>query len=175
MSRPGDVDPAEPIRTTAAARSYELATTRISRRTSRPTLATAAAIVGLLAIATAIGLLDRGGIPATGRARSEPGHASPRPVAVRCHDLDAGSCHRVAAAALDVMGPDAAVESIDVWHSLLCGDDLDCPPGRLAGLHPLGSAVVGLGDDERPGWINVGERLATPAAGEPALVVWLIR
>ncbi len=73
------------------------------------------------------------------------------------------------------MGPDAPVESIDVWQSLLCGDDLDCPPGRLAGLRPLGSAVVGLGDDERPGWINVGERLAAQAAGEPAVVAWPIR
>jgi hypothetical protein len=175
VSRPGDADAAEPVRTTAAARSYELATTRISRRTSRPALVGAAAIVGLLAVATAIGVLDRGGIPATGRAPGERGNPSSRPVVIRCHDLDAGSCHRVAAAALDVMGPDAAVESIDVWQSLLCGDDLDCPPGRLAGLHPLGSAIVGLGDHERPGWINVGERLATPAAGEPALVAWLIR
>ncbi len=175
MSRPGDTDPAEPVGTTAAAGSYELAATRISRRTSRPALAAAAAIVGLLAVATAIGVLDRGGIPAAGRAPGEPADPSSRPVTVRCHDLDAGSCHRVAAAALDVMGPDAPVESIDAWRSLLCGDDLDCPAGRLAGLRPLGSAVVSLGDDERDGWINVGERLAAPSAGEAAVVAWLIR
>ncbi len=196
MNRSGDAGPAEPVAdpvepvadptepAAATAPSYELAPARISPRTSRPALAAAAAIVGLLAIAATVGVLDRGGAPGVGllgrgdapnlRRANEP---PARPVTVRCHDLAAGPCNRVAAAALDVIGPDAAVESIDVWQSLLCGDDMDCPAGRLAGLRPLGSAVVGFGDAESAGWVNVGERPAAGAGGggEPALVAWLIR
>jgi hypothetical protein len=168
--------------------SYELAATRISRRTSRPALAAAAAIVGVLVIAAAIGLMDRGGVAPDSRALGEP-RSSARSVTVRCHELAAAACDRIVAAALDLIGPDATVESIDAWESLLCGDDLDCPPGRLAELRPLGSAVVEFGDEEPAGLVNVGERLAArgSAAGtggaagaaggarEPALVAWLLR
>jgi len=171
MSRRGEDD----IAGTATATGYELETAVISRRTSLPAIAAAAAIVVMLAIAIGVGLAERDGVATHPRTLGVP---SARPATVRCHDLAAGPCERVAAAALDVIGPDATVESIDVWHSLLCGDDLDCPPGRLAGLRPLGSAVVGFGDAEPAGWINVGERPAGRGAGgggEPALVAWLIR
>jgi len=170
-------DPAEPVTASAAASGYELEAVRISSRSSRPTIAAAAAIAGLLAIAIAVALFERGGGHATDAGtvgRPSAGRPSAQPAAVHCHDLAAGPCGRVAAAAVDVMGPGAPVQSIDVWRSLLCGDDLDCPPGRLAGLRPLGSAVVVLGDAEPAGWVNVGERLAVRGA-EPALVAWLIR
>jgi hypothetical protein len=163
--------------------SYELAAARISRRTSRPALAAAAAIVGALTIAAAIGLMDRGGVAPDSRAIGEP-RSSARSVTVRCHGLAAAACDRIVAAALDLLGPDATVESIDAWESLLCGDDLDCPRGRLAELRPLGSAVVEFGDEEPAGLVNVGERLTGGGAGgaggaggggETALVAWLIR
>ncbi len=169
MIRSDDADPAEP----GPATIYELEPARISQRSSRPILLAAATIAGLLAMAIGAGRVDRGaGAPASARP---VGGASTAPATVRCHDLAAGPCRRVAAAALDAIGPDASVESIDVWHSLLCGDDLDCPPSRLAGLRPLGSAIVGLGDAEQAGWVNVGERLPAGGAGSPALVAWLIR
>jgi hypothetical protein len=166
--RSDDADPAEPEPATI----YELEPAKISRRSSRPILLAAATIAGLLAMAIGAGHVDRGaGAPASARP---VGDASTEPATVRCHDLAAGPCRRVAAAALDVIGPDASIESIDVWRSLLCGDDLDCPPSRLAGLRPLGSAVVGLGDAEQAGRVNVGERLPAGGAGSPALVAWLI-
>ena len=164
---------------------YELEPARISRRSSRASLAAAATIVGLLSIAVAIGVLggDGGGsaparqaaVPSHGPA-SSPAGASLRPGSVRCHDLATQPCQRVAAAALEAIGPvDAPVESIDVWSSLLCGDDLDCPPGRLAGLRPLGSAVVTLGDDGPTGWVNVGERAPGVSLDGTRLVVWVVR
>jgi hypothetical protein len=164
---------------------YELEPARISRRSNRASLAAAATIVGLLSIAVAIGMLEDGGggsararqaAQASGGPASSPADASLRPGSVRCHDLATGRCERVAAAALKAIGPvDAPVESIDVWSSLLCGDDLDCPPGRLAGLRPLGSAVLTLGGTAPAGWVNVGERLPANRLGETDLVAWVIR
>jgi hypothetical protein len=174
----GDVEPGRPM-------DYELAPARISRRSSRAILAAAATIVGLLAIAVAIGVLEGGGgssaparqaaVPSHGPA-SSPAGASLRPGSVRCHDLPTDPCQRVAAAALEAIGPvDAPVESIDVWGSLLCGDDLDCPPGRLARLRPLGSAVLTLGGTAPAGWVNVGERLPAGRLGQTDVVAWVIR
>jgi hypothetical protein len=165
--------------------AYELEPARISRRSSRASLAVAATVVGLLGIAVAIGVLEGGGggsaptrqtaVPSHGPASSRAG-ASLQPGSVRCHDLAVGPCQRVAAAALDAIGPvDVPVESIDVWSSLLCGDDLDCPPGRLAGLRPLGSAVLTLGGTAPAGWVNVGERLPASRLGPTDVVAWVIR
>jgi hypothetical protein len=178
VNRAGAMDPAEP----APATVYQLETARISGRSSRPVLLVAATIVGLLAIAIVAGEPENRGVPANGRPLGGAGPAAPSSerastgtAVVRCHDLAAGPCRRVAAAAMDAIGPDAAVESIDVWRSLLCGNDLDCPPSRLARLRPLGSAVVGLGAAEKAARVNVGERLPDSGAGPPAFVAWLIR
>jgi hypothetical protein len=164
---------------------YELEVARITRRSALPSLLAAALIVGLLAIAVAIGVLERGGPPsARGRAIVEASRAPARPSApvelrpeiVRCHHVAAGTCRRIAAAALEAIGSvERPVEWIDVWSSLLCGDDLDCPPGRLAGLRPLGSAVVTLGGDGPTGWVNVGERPPGVSLDETRLVAWVIR
>jgi hypothetical protein len=164
---------------------YELEIARITRRSALPSLLAAAFVVGLLAIAVGVGVLERGGpASAPGRAIAEtsqapaqsPASASLRPEIVRCHRLLAGPCRRIAAAALEAMGPVAEpVEQIDVWSSLLCGDDLDCPPGRLAGLRPLGSAVVTLGDDGPTGWVNVGERPPGVSLDGTRLVAWVVR
>jgi hypothetical protein len=164
---------------------YELEPARISRRSSRASLAAAATIVGLLAMAVAIGMVEGGGggtaparqaaAPSNGPA-SSPAGASLRPGSVHCHDLAVGTCQRVAAAALEAIGPvDAPVETIDVWSSLLCGDDLDCPPGRLAGLRPLGSAILTLGGTGPAGWVNVGLRLPAGRLGQTDVVAWVIR
>jgi len=174
----GDIEPGRTL-------DYELEPARISRRSSRASLAAAATIVGLLAIAVVIGVLEGGGrgsvparqaaVPSHGPASSAAG-ASIRPGSVRCHDLAVGPCQRVAAAALEAIGPvDAPVESIDVWSSLLCGDDLDCPPGRLAGMRPLGSAILTLGGTGPAGWVNVGERLPAGRPGQSDVVAWVIR
>jgi len=174
----GDIEPGRTL-------DYELEPARISRRSSRASLAAAATIAGLLAIAVAIGVLGGGGdgsapagqaaVPSHGPA-SSPAGAAVRPASVRCHDLAVGPCQRVAAAALEAIGPvNAPVESIDVWSSLLCGDDLDCPPGRLAGLRPLGSAILTLGGTGPAGWVNVGERRQAGRLGQSDVVAWVIR
>jgi hypothetical protein len=164
---------------------YELEPARISRQSSRASLAAAATVLGLLAIAVAMGVLEGGGggsaparqaVVQSHGPESSPAAASLRPGSVRCHDLAVGPCQRVAAAALEAIGPvDAPVESIDVWSSLLCGDDLDCPPGRLAGLRPLGSAILTLGGTAPAGWVNVGERLPAGRLGQTDVLAWVIR
>jgi hypothetical protein len=164
---------------------YELEVARITRRSALPSLLAAAFLVGLLAIAVGIGILERGE-PASARGHAiaetsqapvqSPASASLRPEIVRCHHLAAGPCRRIAAAALEAIGPvEAPVERIDVWSSLLCGDDLDCPPGRLAGLRPLGSAIVTLGEGGPTGWINVGERPPGVSLDGTRLVAWVVR
>jgi hypothetical protein len=170
---------------------YELETARVSRRSALPSLLAAAIVVGLLAVVIAMGMLEPPGDRPTGAGARSAGEPSPtplgmtaqssapaelRPEIVRCHHLAAGPCRRIAAAALEAIGPvERPVEWIDVWSSLLCADDLDCPRGRLAGLRPLGSAVVTLEDGGPTGWVNVGERLPGSLVGGPGLVAWVIR
>jgi hypothetical protein len=170
---------------------YELETARISRRSALPSLLAAAITVGLLAVAIAVGMLEPRGDGSTGAGAGARGEPSPtpsgapaqssapaelRPEIVRCHHLAAGPCRRIATVALEAIGPVAdPVEWIDVWSSLLCADDLDCPRGRLAGLRPLGSAVVTLGGGGPTGWVNVGERLPGALVDGPGLVAWVIR
>ena len=167
--------------------------TPLSRRRSRRILAaTAAIVVGLAVVIEAFAVADR---PPSGTATAiaEPTTTpatttsptvlplTPTPVIaptgpaprVVCHAVAAGPCTAIATAALGAaVDPSLAWPSeIDVWSSLLCGSVFDCPPDRLSGRRPAGSAVVVAGTIGL--WVNVLE----PAAGNgPAPSdAWVIR
>jgi len=99
--------------------------------------------------------------------------ATPRtlPRQVDCRQLDPTTCRGLAQAALDVLPVDAPpVTKMTVYRSLLCRDDMDCPPARLASSGaPSGSVVIGFADDGPDAWVDV---VTQPPAG---LEAWIIR
>jgi len=184
---------------------YELEPTPVSRRSGRSVLVGAAVAVVALAVAVIVGGWQATPIgpssavapssaivasPSSPGARAAAAGArtggtirSPAVVplsALRCHDVASAACRQVASAAVDALGPTPIpILAVDVWRSLLCGSDLDCPPALLATLRPAGSAVVRLGGGEPAAWINVGERLASGGSDAAnlrgPLVAWLVR
>jgi hypothetical protein len=85
--------------------------------------------------------------------------------AIACNGVAPVRCDRLvrAAVALISRGADTAA-MVDAWGAIVCGDATDCPPDRLAGSQPLGSAVVTLGSGGLV-WVNVIEE--PPPAGRP--------
>ena len=90
-----------------------------------------------------------------------------------CHDVASERCAAVARAALAVSDDPALAwpSQVDVWASLLCGSDFDCPSARMTGHQATGSAVVTAGTLGL--WVNV---IGPAAASDPApLEAWVIR
>ena len=85
-------------------------------------------------------------------------------------------CDAVATASLAILPADAPrVVGIDAWASILCGDNLDCPPQRLATTEPLGSAIVSFVDGPQA-WVNVVEPAQADGDGStPGLIAWIVR
>jgi hypothetical protein len=92
---------------------------------------------------------------------------------VVCPDVAGERCAAVARAALTASDDPALPwpSQVDVWASLLCGSDFDCPSDRMTGHQAAGSAVVTAGTVGL--WVNV----IGPAAGsDPTpLEAWVIR
>jgi hypothetical protein len=170
---------------------FRIEPTALSRRRSRHILATTAVVAGALVvvigaitladarpdagvastvatpIASAVTAADDPSPAATARARTGP---APRVV---CHEVANARCTAIARAALAASDDPALPwpSQVDVWASLLCGSDFDCPSDRLTGHQAAGSAVVTAGTVVR--WVNVVE----PTAGSDpaALEAWVIR
>jgi hypothetical protein len=132
--------------------AYEVAPTPVPGRSGRTVVA-----IGLVASMMGAGLLA-GLFTLAGPAPVQPSTAVPSTGVpdVTCHDLAGSRCEDVAEAALGaVVGPMfGSVRSVGVWATLLCGDTLDCPNGRLADATVAGSAVIDLVDDGTV-WVNV--------------------
>jgi hypothetical protein len=98
------------------------------------------------------------------------------PRRVGCHGVDEPACRDIAQAGASVLPADgAAIAAVDVWDSLLCGDELDCPRSRLDGADPLGSVIVAFAGGGPSAWINVvGRSTGTDAAG-PRSLAWIVR
>jgi hypothetical protein len=102
---------------------------------------------------------------------------------VQCHNVAPPECLRVARSAAGLftagsVGADAAaIAGVEVWGSLICGDNLECPSGRLLRLDPLGSAAVALSGNAGLVWVNVGERAASPgeASARRPLEAWIVQ
>ena len=171
---------------------FRVEPTQLSRRRSRRILATTVVVVlGLVVVIGAVTLDGRNPgsavastIPATAPAAIVTATATPMPSAtesartgpaprVVCHDVAGERCAAVARAAL-AASVDPALpypSQVDVWASLLCGSDFDCPSDRMTGHRAAGSAVVTAGTVGL--WVNV----IGPAAGsDPApFEAWVIR
>ena len=168
---------------------FRVEPTPLSRRRSRRILATTAAVAVALVVVIGAGTLDsaRPGtavaspIPPTAPAvaatapppsATQLARTGPAPRVV-CHEVAGERCAAVARAALTASIDPALPwpSQVDVWASLLCGSDFDCPPARLTGHQPAGSAVVTAGTVVL--WVNVME----PVAGSDpaALEAWVIR
>jgi hypothetical protein len=176
---------------------YELAPSPVARRSSRSAVvavALAGLVLGGAVVAAVVGDVTGPGpigvsvargpaVPPTSAVATAP-EATPGPVTavlplwVTCHDLAAQRCQRLAQAV--VSGIDdptlSAPSSVEVWGSIACGSDFDCPPFRLDGRHPAGSVVVAFSGAVTL-WVNVTELDRVGAGGPIArpLEVWVIR
>lgn len=81
------------------------------------------------------------------------------PPAIRCHDIADRPCRALARAALAAAEDPTfvAIDSIDVWPTISCSSDFDCPRYRLEGTRPAGSAIV-VTAGARQLWVNVTDR-----------------
>ena len=102
-----------------------------------------------------------------------PAAASGPPPELTCHDVPEVRCAAIARAVLVAVADPALPRptTVDVWASLLCGSDSDCPPGRLLDRRPAGSAVVLAGSTWL--WVDVSD--AAGASGPGTLSAWVIR
>ncbi|HET7169656.1 MAG TPA: hypothetical protein VFI69_10685 [Candidatus Limnocylindrales bacterium] len=127
----------------------------------------AALLVTVVSAALLVALIGSVG-PSGARLRAVT--ASTAPPEVLCHELAGSRCDQVAAAALGAVGGSmfGPIRSVDVWGSLLCGDTIDCPNGRLAFARVAGSAVIGLADGGTV-WVNVTE------LGRGSFDAWVVR
>jgi hypothetical protein len=177
--------------------------TMVRRRSRLPALLVVLAVIGVIAAAiatTGVGSDGRGratagpveaaatsgaAIVADGSeqdglpAPSVPGVQAglPGPEAIDCHELSPTTCASIAISAVAILPADAQpVTAIGVWDTILCGDDFDCPPTRLAGNRPLGSAIVTIGSGTSA-WINVLDSVPGPGrvSHSNRTVAWVLR
>ena len=168
---------------------FRVEPTQLSRRRSRRILATTVVVVlGLVVVIGAVTLdAEKPGsavVPTIVPAAIVSVTATPMPSAtalartgpaprVVCHDVAGERCAAVARAAL-AASVDPALpypSQVDVWASLLCGSDFDCPSDRMTGHQAAGSAVVTAGTVGL--WVNV---IGPAAGGDPApFEAWVIR
>lgn len=147
-----------------------------------PALAFAAALIVVVAaaVSTQAPSPPPSATPAPAAAASRPlgGLLTPPavphrllPSRVQCRQLDAPTCHGLAQAALAVLPIDAPpVTNVTVYRSLLCRNDFDCPPGRLASSRaPSGSVILGFADGGPDAWVDV------VTAASAGLEAWIIR
>jgi hypothetical protein len=80
----------------------------------------------------------------------------PLPTLIDCHQIGRTQCNRVVRAALRVL-PDElpVVGHTEVWGSLVCNDNFDCPADYLKDAEPVGSVFVGFGDGSPGVTVNV--------------------
>jgi hypothetical protein len=76
------------------------------------------------------------------------------PASIACRDMAPWRCREVVLAGVVLLsGPEEPLRA-EVYPSLVCGDDLDCPRSFLASGSPAGSVVLTLADGASA-WVNV--------------------
>jgi hypothetical protein len=73
---------------------------------------------------------------------------------VTCGRIDPATCRQVVRASLEAVGTDVRAIRADVYPSLVCGDDTDCPRSLLATSSPVGSVTITY-QDGASAWINI--------------------
>ena len=141
-------------------------------RTPAGTGASGAAVASATMVPSAISVASA--TPALAPSDSlTPAVASGPPPRLTCHDVPEVRCAAIARAVLIAVADPALprLTTVDIWASLLCGSDFDCPPGRLLDRRPAGSAAVRAGSTWL--WVNVSD--AVGASGPGTLTAWVIR
>ena len=117
------------------------------------------------------------GGPAPGDAGQAPSGAARVPASIACHGLTRAACLDTVDAAIAILPPGLpAIRTAAAWDSLLCGDTLDCPLGRLSRADPVGSVVVTFAGGGPSAMINVVRPEATSGMRLPVpLEAWLAR
>jgi hypothetical protein len=92
---------------------------------------------------------------APGAASSTPGTvAAGLPRSIVCGDIVPWRCRQLVLAGLVLLPPEEAARQAEVYPTLICGDDLDCPRSFLDAGAPAGSVVLTLAEG-RTAWVNV--------------------
>ncbi len=184
MTRP-DAPPGQPL-------SYAVDPARVSGGRSRSVLAIAA--IAILAIGSVVGGLALLAGPAEPRVAIDVAASAIVPIgtigpvvttepaappAITCHTVAQVRCRALARAALEVAAEPAlaAIDSVDVWPTLSCSSDFDCPRDRLQGSRPAGSAILVTAAARRV-WVNVTDRDLDGGAfdrAEHRLDAWVFR
>jgi hypothetical protein len=142
--------------------SFELIPGPVGRGRRSLMRVVAVVAIGLLIVLAA--MLTRhpsgSGIARIAQSPAPTAASRPIPAAIACHGIDLAACRLAVQAAVATLDRDLpAVESADVWASLMCGDTFDCPPTRLDGrTAPAGSVIVHLVGGGPAARINVVAR-----------------
>ena len=76
------------------------------------------------------------------------------PTSIGCRDIASWRCRQLVLAGIVLLPADVSPVRAEVYPSLMCGDDLDCPRSFLRGGSPAGSVVLSFGDGGSA-WVNV--------------------
>jgi hypothetical protein len=137
--------------------------------------------------ASSIAAGSQAAVAATPKVARIPAAAPPieLPPITSCQGGDARWCRQVLRAAMAAYfqvaaanDADAIVSSASVWHSIACGDSLDCPRYRLVNSTPVGSVVLEFAGGGPRAWINVvGPAATRELDGGPGngLIAWIAR
>ena len=91
------------------------------------------------------------------RAENVPPAAAPDaslPASIACRDIASWRCRQLVLAGVVLLPDRERPVRADVYPSLVCGDDLDCPRTFLTGSSPAGSVVLTFADGGTA-WVNV--------------------
>jgi hypothetical protein len=175
---------------------YQVDPTPLTHRRSRRILAvTATVAIGIAVLVGGLAIAGRGpsgivpaapiaaassaevfasAVPvATPSDTSTPTIAPGPPPRLACHGVPGARCADILRAVLIAVADPTIPHptTVDIWASLLCGSTFDCPPGRMEGQRPAGSAVVVACSIWL--WVNVTDTLG--ASGPNTLSAWVIR
>ena len=76
------------------------------------------------------------------------------PASIACRDIASWRCRQLVLAGVVLLADTERPVRADVYPSLVCGDDLDCPRTFLSGSSPAGSVVLTFADGGTA-WVNV--------------------
>jgi hypothetical protein len=136
--------------------SYEVPAGPI-RRSRRPIVVPPLIALAVLAVALIAGppSVPR---PSPSGGPAPTAESTPAPLVAGvtdCGELRALVCRDAVRAAQLALGSDyPAIELATAWRSLICGDNLDCPPSMLAHARPAGSVVFTFADTSSA-WVNL--------------------
>jgi hypothetical protein len=95
---------------------------------------------------------------------SAPGPAR-LPASIACGAIGASRCRQLVRAGAELLPGQEEAFRAEVYPSLVCGDDVDCPRTFLESGSPAGSVILTLGDGASV-WVNVVLTESPPQGGK---------